>query len=1275
MASQNRAVWPSNEGGQQSGAYGHTNGDAATITKHKFLRPLPVDRSPKKRATKEKDDKDKEDKEKWQKAHTEWARRVILDMHLDFERQEQNQSTYTKIRRWLFYKEDLQTQLEMLRHHGRAKQTHHPFWKFVKAWAQAKLNDNDKNSSKARWDKGQDTPDKLAEFLFELEKSNNEYHNKKQVDDHMLNISGAQMIHLYFLMTNSDSYNRYQKERIKSLGQRIIEVGKKKNPLTDYINTPYASDLDVWSLTLAHVTLHHKKDDGLMKAIEKMKKRLIRVRKGIKRLKESGCIDKKKTMGLYTGETVLHFAIANADVETVRWLVCNGANVRAKATGSFFSPASLRWGHLRKIIHNKQENHMLSFNWWQLLPLTSTMYLPDATAPWTNDFGAIQSTGEMEKRAVSPDLYCGQLPLALAVQIGSIKICEELKKNTERMQKSNKSPRKGSKHRASLSDALDASSGANLTGKAKKQAQERQSSWHEIVTEKDDYGNTALHMAVMHSRKDAFDWLINNGAAKCINMFNDQALTPFTLAVWLGDVVMYTHIARKHLAINVWKYGETTSLRLIDLEQIDTFRVKYSKLHGETRERKGFRSAFELMVQHEVKAFAKERIFNSLVREKWKSFGKHSYIVWVVIPYAINLIFYSTAAALRAEELKRADWNSCASDLTNITGILFIIIASLGSAMQLWMTFMFRSIFRSSSANKNSYTLNALASREAFMMFTYRNLGSTTCLLLCGLFIAIIVARSACNRLLELQLIGVAAIFLWSNFLNALLLFKFIGTLVQTIYRMLFGDVLRFLVVYIILLGGFAFAFYAWMQKTRVHELDCIDGLTCPNLEVAQSPLKAALMLLWSSFGDVDIMDTIDDSESYEFMLIAQLTWIVLTNVLLLNLLISMMAETFSRDQQDTHDTWLFPIARFVLMWEKTFLLERQKERYRSGVIGPPKEFKELEDKEQGEESSDSESSDNEDEDPAKNPQEEDDVLKWYKDKADEISKAKAKRKVEHRYTALSPGTAETDEADPVIESWEEGDRWADLPGWFRDQAKKVCPNRRLPRMWRVAVQLMTKPMEVSSESDFFYFQIRPNISGRPLCMCSREMMMLPQAESYHVHQEHPILFCVDTVADEVYCTCKDPDCIQYMLSMKDKLYAKARLMGGKEVLSDLDYLQSKTTEQPYPKQFEQFKQWLNETSDDKSMDDQKEEGQGEPRDKKKPLVVSHQHRVLSSSGQRVWLKLNEDIMRHWVESRTQNPRPKTTQPGNDPLQSRTQSTISVSSTTAGGTPTSQRNR
>ena len=54
-------------------------------------------------------------------------------------------------------------------------------------------------------------------------------------------------------------------------------------------------------------------------------------------------------------------------------------------------------------------------------------------------------------------------------------------------------------------------------------------------------------------------------------------------------------------------------------------------------------------------------------------------------------------------------------------------------------------------------------------------------------------------------------IIMFSALLPVISAFKFIGVLILTVYRMLTGDIFRFLVVYIILLYGFSAAMYMLM--------------------------------------------------------------------------------------------------------------------------------------------------------------------------------------------------------------------------------------------------------------------------------------------------------------------------------------------------------------------------------------------------------------------------------------------------------------------------------
>jgi hypothetical protein len=76
---------------------------------------------------------------------------------------------------------------------------------------------------------------------------------------------------------------------------------------------------------------------------------------------------------------------------------------------------------------------------------------------------------------------------------------------------------------------------------------------------------------------------------------------------------------------------------------------------------------------------------------------------------------------------------------------------------------------------------------------------------------------------------------------------------------------------------------------------------------------QAALSMIWVTFGEVNsIVAQIDSSLSPQMGACMHIVWIIFTNVLLVNLLISMMAETFRLDQADTHSSVGFVVCMCV---------------------------------------------------------------------------------------------------------------------------------------------------------------------------------------------------------------------------------------------------------------------------------------------------------------------------------------------------------------------------
>lgn len=98
-------------------------------------------------------------------------------------------------------------------------------------------------------------------------------------------------------------------------------------------------------------------------------------------------------------------------------------------------------------------------------------------------------------------------------------------------------------------------------------------------------------------------------------------------------------------------------------------------------------------------------------------------------------------------------------------------------------------------------------------------------------------------------------------------------------------------------------------------------------------PGNTAMRLVFMSLGDVDQQALVQNTASPDLTVWIYLAWVMLSTVLLINLLIAMMGQTFQQDFEQTHKTWIFPFARLVLSYEES-LSPAQKSLYRTGEPG-----------------------------------------------------------------------------------------------------------------------------------------------------------------------------------------------------------------------------------------------------------------------------------------------------------------------------------------------------
>jgi hypothetical protein len=328
-----------------------------------------------------------------------------------------------------------------------------------------------------------------------------------------------------------------------------------------------------------------------------------------------------------------------------------------------------------------------------------------------------------------------------------------------------------------------------------------------------------------------------------------------------------------------------------------------------------------------VFAFARDPLFNRLVQEKWVRFGRRMYLRRRVGPYLVLLAMFATLLVIRANELREdyaaaggptggdggpapfpgwcladaATWEEgAAAEGWRAACLALQVLLTAG-----WGPWLLVKGLRQRKADLRDVDADgdgAIDAREA-TEFVHKNLPFALEVVAAVLLAAAGAARVACWGASEAGLLAAASVVLFSNLLNLLIPFHSVGALVITVYRMLVGDMSRFLAVYMVLLVGFGLAMSMLAQGATV--ADAMGGIDLPGTSL--------LSLFFVSLGDNVggfVYSLFPAARLPMLALAVYLVWVLLSLVLMLNLLIAMMGKTFAADTEDTHRVCVRPPKR-----------------------------------------------------------------------------------------------------------------------------------------------------------------------------------------------------------------------------------------------------------------------------------------------------------------------------------------------------------------------------
>ncbi|CAN2387843.1 response to heat, partial [Pristimantis euphronides] len=441
---------------------------------------------------------------------------------------------------------------------------------------------------------------------------------------------------------------------------------------------------------------------------------------------------------------------------------------------------------------------------------------------------------------------------------------------------------------------------------------------------KDSHGNTVLHALVLvaddtEENTDIitkmYDDILKlsvqmNPLMKLEDLCNIDGLTPMKLAAKMGKLELLKHIIRReieepeyrHLSrkFTEWTYGPVHT-SLYDISSVDTHEP------DSVLETIVFRSNS----YNRHKMIVLEPL-NRLLQEKWDTFaGKIFYLKFIL--YILYMIIFTVTAYHRPLEGQPPfPLEGTAKDNARVTGEVVIMFGGI-------YIFICQII----------YFWKRRPSLQILMMDGYFELlfFFQATLLLCSGILYLAGSEAYVVLMVFSLVIG------WVDMLYYTRGFQQTGIYSVMIQKTILRDMLRFLLVYIVFLFGFAAALVTLIgeapqevaNSTKTDEKESASsysGLYITSLELFKFTI---------GMGDLEFNENLKFKHFFMFLLIL---YVVLTYVLLLNMLIALMSETVNKVSSESKSIWKLQRAATILDIER-FLPRFARRKLRCGCRLP----------------------------------------------------------------------------------------------------------------------------------------------------------------------------------------------------------------------------------------------------------------------------------------------------------------------------------------------------